>query len=190
MPDNVESDEEIASKVQSGDVEAFGEIINRYQDKLRRYARHFLSAEHEVEDLVQDVFSKAYINLRSFDSDRRFSPWIYRIAHNTFVNEIRRKSRYGFNFIDADTILPILAAPETSDADAINSELDAELKIHLAALPPKYREVLVLFYFESLSYQEIAAVLKIPQSTVGVRMNRGRTKLREIYDQEINKPTS
>ena len=180
MPES--TDEKIAETVQAGDAEAFGLLIERYEAKLKRYARKFLNYQEEIEDLVQDVFIKAYTNIQSFDVTQRFSPWLYRIAHNTFVNELKRKQRGSFIFFDADTILPHLPAKETTDAVALDAELRAELDSLVGELPAKYREVLVLHYFEELSYQEISEVLRIPTTTVGVRMNRGRTKLRASYE--------
>lgn len=175
------SDEAVALTVQTGDIDAFGELITRYESKLKRYARKFLSTDHEIDDLVQDVFIKSYTNIQSFDTEKRFSPWIYRIAHNTFVNELKRKERSGFGFFDADTILPLLPAKETTDGAILEAEIGSELEAHIGKLPAKYREVLILHYFESLSYQEISDVLQIPVTTVGVRMTRARTKLKEYY---------
>jgi RNA polymerase sigma factor (sigma-70 family) len=174
------TDETIAKAVQAGDGIAYGELIVRYEPKLKRYARKFLSRAEDVEDLVQDVFIKAYEHIQSFDSSLRFSPWIYRIAHNVFVNELRRKSRYGFGVFDADVILPLLPASETADGEVLGDELRSVLDTQLEKLSPKYREVLVLHYFEGLSYQEISEVLKIPVNTVGVRMTRARAKLRDL----------
>ena len=175
------SDEEIAIKVQTEDVESFGELIARYEAKLKRYASRFLNTKHEIDDLVQDVFIKAYTNIQSFDANQRFSPWIYRIAHNTFVNELKRKERSGFGFFDADTILPLLPSKETADGDTLESEIEAELEILIKKLPTKYREIIILHYFESFSYQEISDVLKIPITTVGVRLTRARAKLKKHY---------
>ena len=175
------SDEAVALAVQTGDVDEFGELIARYEAKLKRYARKFLSTNYEIDDLVQDVFIKSYTNIQSFDADKRFSPWIYRIAHNTFVNELKRKERNGFGFFDADTILPQVPAKETTDGDAIEAEIGTELEAFIEKLPTKYREVIVLHYYESLSYQAVSDVLQIPVTTVGVRMTRARAKLKEYY---------
>lgn len=177
------ADEIIALAVQAGDIEAFGELVARYEDKLKRYARKFLAREEEIEDLVQDVFIKAYTNINSFDIKLRFSPWIYRIAHNTFVNELKRKSRYGFDFFEADVLLPLLPAPERADDYVLSDELRVEIDKSLKSLPPKYREVIILHYFEDLSYQEISDILKIPVTTVGVRMTRARAKLKKEIKQ-------
>lgn len=175
------SDEQIATIVQAGDANAFGELISHYEAKLKRYARKFLNSEDEIEDLVQDVFIKSYMNIQSFNASLKFSPWIYRIAHNTFVNELKRKHRIGFSFFDVDTMLPSLPAKETADAATLETELREELDTLIKELTPKYREVLILHYLESLSYQEISDILQIPVTTVGVRMNRARKKLRECY---------
>ena len=175
------SDETIVKAVQGGDVDAFGELISRYEDKLKRYARKFLSYEEDIEDLVQDVFIKTYTNIRSFDTSLRFSPWIYRIAHNTFVNELKRKHAGGFSLFSIDEILPFLPAQETADSDTLNAELRKEIDTLLRELPPKYREVIVLHYLEELSYQEISDILQIPVTTVGVRLTRSRQKLQELY---------
>ena len=179
------SDEIIASAVQQGDIDAFGELVERFEDKLKRYGRKFLSQQEDIEDLVQDVFIKAYTNIQSFDSSQRFSPWIYRIAHNTFVNELRRQSKYGFRIFDADTILPFLVSSETSDKATLDQELQKEIEHGLSDLSAKYREVIVLHYFESLSYQEISDVLQIPVTTVGVRMTRARRQLQIIMSNNL-----
>jgi RNA polymerase sigma-70 factor (ECF subfamily) len=175
------SDETIAEEVQHGDGERYGELISRYEAKLKRYARKFLNRQEDIDDLVQDVFVKAYTNLQSFDVDQRFSSWIYRIAHNTFVNELRRKDRQGFSVFDADTIFPFIAAKETADGEALAAEVEAEMDTLVETLPQKYREVILLHYFEHLSYQEISDVLRVPVNTVGVRMTRARVKLKQAY---------
>lgn len=176
------SDEQIAKKVQMGDKAAFGELVDRYEAKLTRYARKFLANRDDVKDLVQDVFVKAFCNIRSFDASRRFSPWIYRVAHNEFVNELERKRRDRLTFLDFDTILPHPAAKETADSQAFKNDLRRTLDKYLDQLDAKYREPLVLYYFQEQEYKEIADILRIPVATVGVRLQRGRAMLRKIID--------
>lgn len=175
------SDEVVAVAVQNGDIDAFGALMHRYEAKLKRYGRKFLARSEDIDDLVQDVFIKTYENIQSFDSSHRFSPWIYRIAHNAFVNELRRKSRFGLGSFDPDVILPLIPAKESTDDKALASELRLEMDSLVEELPVKYREVVVLFYFEDLTYQEISDVLQIPVTTVGVRMLRAREKLKAAY---------
>ena len=181
-----ETDEAIAVRVQQGDGEAFGELIERYQAKLARYARKFLLDADDAADIVQDIFIKSYQNIQSFDVSRRFSPWIYRIAHNEFVNALKkRQSRRTVFTIDFDTLFPHLTAPDTADSAAIERDTRATLDRYLDKISPKYREPLVLYYLEELDYKEISEILQIPVSTVGVRLARGRTALSKIAENQL-----
>ena len=82
------SDEKIAARVQEDEIEAFGILVERYEVKMLRYGKKFLTQYEDIEDAVQDVFIKAYTNIQSFNTSMSFSPWLYRIAHNTFINVI------------------------------------------------------------------------------------------------------
>ena len=173
------TDEEIAREVQTGTSEKFGMLVDRYENKMKRYAKKFLLNREDTDDLVQEVFMKAYVNIKSFDPSRRFSPWIYRIAHNEFVNAVRKKLSEKIFPFDFDLLFPHPIAAETADQTAHKRELRGMLDSHLESLPPKYREALVLYYYEDLDYKEIAEILQIPVSTVGIRLQRGKTILRK-----------
>jgi RNA polymerase sigma-70 factor (ECF subfamily) len=177
------TDEHIARLVQQGDVNIFGELVNRYEQKMARYARKFLFAGDEIKDVVQEVFLKAYINIRSFDPARRFSPWLYRIAHNELINAVKKKSRLPTFSFDLDALFPHLAAKENVEGELERKEALAMLEHSLDKLSPKYKEALVLYYIEELEYKEIAEILQIPISTVGVRLQRGRSLLKKIVKQ-------
>lgn len=177
------SDEELAIFVQSGNHKAFEELLERYQAKIARYAKRFFVDKEDVEDLVQDVFMKIYININSFDSGQRFSPWAYRIAHNTFVNKIAWKSIRKLVSIDADEIFTLtLASHENVERESIKREEKEQMEKYLKTLDDKYREPLVLFFYEDLSYEEIADILKIPINTVGIRILRGKEKLKKLIN--------
>ena len=175
------TDEEIALRVQKGDTEAFGELVERYEAKLLRYARKFLLDPDDAADIVQDIFIKSYENLQSFDASRRFSPWIYRIAHNEFVNELKKRDSRKTTFtVDFDTLFPYLTAPETTDRMALDRDIRTSLEKYLEKLDSKYREPVILYYLESMDYREIADILHIPISTVGVRLARARAMLQKL----------
>ncbi|HUO55832.1 MAG TPA: RNA polymerase sigma factor [Candidatus Paceibacterota bacterium] len=175
-----ESDEAIALRVQGGEVEAFGEFVERYQEKLMRYARKFLLDPDDAKDIVQDIFVKAFQNIQSFDASRRFSPWIYRIAHNEFVNALKRRQAHRTVFtIDFDTLFPHLVADDTADSAALERDTRATLERYLDKIDVKYREPLVLYYLEGMDYKQISEILQIPVSTVGVRLARGRAALQK-----------
>ncbi len=171
------TDEDIAICVCNGDKDLYGVLIDRYESKLTRYVKRFTQHEEDVLDIIQTIFIKAYIHLQSFDSKRSFNSWIYRIAHNESVNYLKKRGGEKISFIDFDTFLPYLFAQEESDKLALDDETKRLMDASLQKIPPKYREVLVLFFYEELSYQEIADVLHIPISTVGVRIKRGKDAL-------------
>jgi len=174
------SDEEIAKKVQSGEIEPFGILAERYEGKMMRYARRFLFGYEDAEDLVQEVFLKAFVNMQSFDAARKFSPWIYRIAHNEFINAIKKKSREPLPFFSIDTLLPHFVSDEKADDEASRKETREMIEKCVHKLDPKYREPVVLHYLEELSYKEIADILRIPVATVGIRLKRGKDMLRSM----------
>ena len=176
------TDETVAQRVQNGDVEAFAQLVERYEKKITRYAKKFLSHPDDIKDIVQDVFVKAYVNIKSFDAKRKFSPWIYRIAHNEFVNALKKNKASKLSFIDFDVLFPHPVAKETADSDVDRNDLRRLLDGYLEEIPVKYREPLVLYYFEEMSYREIADVMRLPVSTVGIRLQRGKLLLKEIVD--------
>ena len=177
----IQSDEQVAERVQQGDAEIFGVLVERYEPKLLRYGRKFLSTHEDIEDIVQDIFLSAYQNMQSFDASQRFSPWIYRIAHNAFVNGLRKKSRNPLVFIDFDTLVSHPVYEDPADAERDQREMKVMIDKGLEKIPDKYREVLILFYLEEVPYKEIAEILQVPQNTVGVRLRRGKEALKKIY---------
>ena len=177
-----ESDEEIAVRVQSGDAEAFGVLMERYEAKLLRYGRKFLGDSAAIEDATQEVFIRAYEHLQGFDARQRFSPWIYRIAHNIFVNMLRSKSRSRVFAVDLDTFAPHAAYEDPAEREREQEMMRKAIETGLDRIAPNYREVLVLYYLEEFSYKEIADVLHVPIGTVGIRLTRARQALKQHLD--------
>jgi len=177
------TDEQIVSLVQKGEVEPFGLLLQRYEAKIKRYAKKFLFNYDDIEDLVQEIFLKTYTNIQSFDPDRKFSSWLYRIAHNEFINAIKKRGREPLTFFDADILFPHPVAKEKTDTEIIQNDLRQMIDTCMDKLKTKYREPLILYYFEELSYKEIADVLHIPVATVGIRIKRGKKSMKEILNQ-------
>jgi RNA polymerase sigma-70 factor (ECF subfamily) len=174
------TDEEIAVLVQSGSAEVFSILIDRYEAKIGRYARKFISDNEDINDVLQNIFIKAYVNIKSFDAKRKFSSWLYRIAHNELVNILKKKSKKTLPLFDLDTFFP-----HQNNNNNISQEIDREktrkiLDKSLNNLESKYREPIILYYFEELSYKEIADIMQIPVSTVGIRIKRAKELMQSI----------
>ena len=178
-----QTDEEIARLVQSGDVDLFGEIVERYEEKIKRYGRKFLSDFQDIEDVVQDVFIKAYQNIQSFDIKRKFSSWLYRIAHNEFINALKKQKKKPLPLFELDVLLPYSSAEEVNK-NLDNQEIFKDIDKYLNNLSLKYREPFILYYVEELSYKEISDVLRIPISTVGIRLKRAKEKLKNKINEQ------
>ncbi|MEQ1678802.1 MAG: RNA polymerase sigma factor [Chitinophagaceae bacterium] len=173
-------DEEIVKMVQAGDGNSFGILVDRYESKLLRYGHKFLSRQEDIEDIVQDAFVSAYQNIKGFNTDERFSPWMYRIAHNAFVNELRR-NKYKPFLVDFDTFIshPVYEDPEEFKRE--QKDMRILIDKGLEHLEQKYREVLVLHYFEEMSYKDIAEILRIPAGTVSIRLKRAKEALKKNF---------
>ncbi len=176
MPEQEPTDEQVVARIQNGEAEMFEVVVARYEPKLKRYASKFIKSHTDTEDLLQDVFIKAYRNIQSFDTSRKFSSWIYRIAHNEFINFIKKRRIETVPIFDTDIIIPY--------RQNFNEELDrADVKKildqSLDKLDLKYSEPILLYYLEEFSYQEISDILHIPIATVGVRISRGKKILQE-----------
>ncbi len=176
-----EADEQIALHVQGGDTESYGELVARYESKLLRYGRKFLARNEDRQDIVQDIFISAYQNIQSFDVSQRFSPWIYRIAHNAFVNELRKNEKRPLLSFDFDALIPHAAYEDPAETEREQKDMRSYLERGLTGISSKYREVLVLHYFEDMPYKDIADILQVPQGTVGIRLKRAKDALRVQY---------
>lgn len=173
------SDEELARSVQQGEKEVFGELMRRYENKLSRYGKKFLSNKDNIEDIVQDIFIKAYEHIQGFDPSLTFSSWIYRIAHNTFVNALRKQKITPILYIDFDifTSHPIYEDPTQKEKEDI--EIKKMIDSGIEKLKPKYKEVMILHYIEDLSYKEMSDILQVPLGTVGIRVKRAKDELKK-----------
>lgn len=162
----------------------FGELVLRYEAKLSRYiARLGVHDPDDRDDVLQDVFIKVYKNLNNFDQSLSFSAWIYRIAHNEAVSWYRRRKARpeGYLAAESDAIISLISDDKASTPEEnFDKDIDAKILLReLEKLDDKYRDVLVLRYFEHLEYEDISDVLKIPVGTVGTLVHRAKKQLRE-----------
>ena len=178
------TDQEIVEAVLAGEQHRFAELVGRYQGPIVNYVYRMLGNYDDAVDLSQDVFLKSYSALHSYRPQYPFTAWLFRIARNAAIDEIRRRRL---------TLVPLDAPVETEEgtmgrevaADEAGPEqvfLDDEFRDHLedaiAQLPEKYREPLVLRHAADMSYDEIAEALELPLGTVKTRIFRARKALR------------
>lgn len=176
-------DAAIVREVTGGNAEAYGILMERYEARLIRYVSYLIHADPDsAADIVQETFIKAYQNLRGFDSAYKFSSWIYRIAHNEAMNVVR-KDRHLVHDADLEPVA-LSEAEEDIAGDMDHAILRDDVAGCLHALEPKYREVLMLQYYEHMKYAEIADVLHIPAATVGVWVSRAKAKMQALCRQK------
>ncbi len=154
-------------------------LVERYQDALLRYIRRIGCADPEAaKDILQEAFIKAYSNLNDYDSTYSFSTWIYRIVHNETMSHFRKQKNRP-HVVEESSFYLFETIPDELD---IVGEADMKLRgqavsAALARVEPRYKEVLVLRFFEDKSYDEIANILRIPNGTVATYIARGKREL-------------
>jgi len=183
------SDEELV-KLTLANQDNFLYLVDRYKGRLLSYIRRLTNVNNEdAEDTLQEVFIKVYLNLNDFNKDLKFSSWIYRITHNQVISNHRKlKARpEGYAVSIEDQAARNLAAEIDIAAAADLQLLKAEFAKTLNIIDKKYREVLVLKFWEERSYQEISDIIKKPSGTVASMLNKAKAEFeKEFSKQNIN----
>lgn len=157
-------------------------LVERYEEKLARYVLRISGGSKEdVEDTLQDVFISAYKNLNDFDTDLKFSSWIYRIAHNKVISHFRKiTARPKTVTYEGDgQLLNILASDLDIARDLERKYTAQEVKATIDKLDERYKEVLVLKFLEEKDYKEISDILEKPMGTVATLINRAKKQFKE-----------
>jgi RNA polymerase sigma-70 factor (ECF subfamily) len=162
-------------------------LIEKYDNKLSRYIQRiiFINSE-DSEDILQDVFIKAYKNLNGFNPKYKFSSWIYRIAHNEAISFLR-SGKVRNNEIDNDVeedIFETLASEVNLEKEILIECNSKYVHKILSKLDDKYRDVLVLKFFEEKDYDEISDILHMSSGTVGSLISRAKDKFKQIVENE------
>ena len=162
------------ARVQAGDVDAFEAIVRRWQAPLINLAYRFCGDRGRAEEMAQEAFLRAYRGLGSYRGDAAFSTWLFALATNHYRTELRRIPQ---------RLVALEDAPEPADSHSISDayelqDRDRAVRRAVQALPEKYREALVLFYFHEMDVPAAAQSLGLPEGTVKARLHRGRELLR------------
>ncbi len=162
-----------------GETAAWGEVVTRYKDAVFGLCLGFLRNRADAEDITHDAFIRAYVNLRRYNLERKFSTWVFTIAANLCRNRLRYRRNHPVVEVDFES---------EGGADPARTVAHEERQSHvreaLNSLPYAYRAPLVLRFYNDLSYKEIGDVLAIPEGTVKTRIHRGKAMLKESLDKE------
>ncbi len=182
--------EKTVERARQGDKEALEKLVREASPGVFRFILNMVRSEEEARDLTQETFLRAVRHLDRYDPAYSFNTWLYRIARNLCIDRARRSSRWRWSpggRGDDDRGDPMCDHPDPRESQ-LDELLDQErrriLEGAVGRLKPKYREVIVLYHFEELSYQEIARVLGIPLGTVMNRIFRARRQLRAALEGE------
>lgn len=172
-------DVELVELARRGDRAAFDELIRRHDDRLRGLAYRLLTDRHGMDDALQDAYLKAYRALDRFRAGSDFGTWIYRIAYNSCIDELRRRKR---SPVAADE--PAEPASSQPGPERVVSASET-VRAALAELPTDQRVTVVLVDGEGFDHREAAKILGVAPGTVASRLHRARAALRRILGEEV-----
>lgn len=167
------------------DINYFLFIYNRYKPRLLRYIEHISRVSKEqAEDILQDAFIKVWQNLKGYDPSLKFSSWLYRIVHNETVSNWRKSCSFQKN--KKAQLNENLRYESVENLRSIFDLDHTEQQVHelLDCLSLNYKTVLYLKYFKDMSYREISDVLKIPEGTVAVQLNRAKKQFEKLIKEK------
>ena len=179
------TDAELVASALRGSEEAFRDLVLRFERPVYALILRMVHDAETAEDLAQEVFVKAYRHLASYDPRRKFASWLFKVAHNSTIDHLRRAQLDTVPLAaeqeDGGGLLAVLAdtSAESPAAAAERRDMARALERAIARLRPEYREAGVLRYVEGLAYQEICEVLGLPAGTVKTNLHRARKELAE-----------
>lgn len=177
------SDRSLVLRTKRGELEAYGDLVRRYQGSVFNVCYRMLGDAHDAEDLTQETFIRVHSRLDSYDCDRPFIPWARRIAVNLCLNFINQNRRY---VLPLDDEFELAVSKESSPERAQEEhERNALLRQAICLLPAHYRAVIELRHFQELSYFEISKALNIPLSDVKSHLFRARKSLAQRLTTDV-----
>ena len=166
-------------KVLKGETQYFSHFVDKYKDVVYSIAFKVLRNREDAEEMAQESFVKAYKSLNTFKGSAKFSTWLYRITYNSCISEVRKKK---LKFVSTDDV-QISDEPEEMNFDGIPEENRAKyVKAALDKLPEDEYTLILLYYFEDKSIEEIGEITKISESNAKVKLFRARKKLYTILN--------
>ncbi|WP_282940880.1 sigma-70 family RNA polymerase sigma factor [Paenibacillus sp. RC67] len=177
------SEQELIEQLRRGNLEAYSPLIEKYKGRIYGLMYRMVGHAQDAQDLAQEAFIKAYSRIDSFQDNTHFSSWLFRIASNHCLDELRRRKRAPQ--ITSEEVRMIES--KTPESIYLEKERITVLQDQIMALDEDYRMVVLLRYVEGLSYKEIGEVLSLPVTTVQMRLYRAHNRLRELCMNLIRK---
>lgn len=187
---NARNDFNLVAKAKEGEQKAFAEIMQRYKDSIYFMALKMVNNKDDAMDLTVETFAKAFENLDKYKPEYAFSTWLFRISTNNSIDFIRKKR---LNVISLDTLfeeegddkyLQVRAEGLNPEEISIRKQESEKLKNMVEQLPLRYRSLIVLRYYDELSYEEIAQQMDIPLGTVKAQLFRARDLMANILNRK------
>lgn len=176
------SDDELVRRTLGGETEAFDQLIERYTPTLYRIVRRMCSDRGEAEAVTQEAFLRAWESLPKSKSDRPFRPWLIRIGVNVARDAVKKARPMDFADLPPQEPLQIASARPGPEESMEETERLERLALAVQSLEPAYRMVIAMRYEAEMSYEEMAAVLKLPLNTVRTRLFRAKQELRRAME--------
>lgn len=179
-------DEELVRAAGHGDRTAFAALVERHQSRVYRTLYQVVGHDQDAQDLTQDVFLKLYRSLELYRGEAAFTTWLHRLTINLALDWLRARKRRPLQVpLEPPTeesdgpVRELRSEGLTPEEETVRSERHEELRRAIMNLGPDYREVVMLYHFQHLSYQQIADRLGVPPRTVETRLYRAKRYLRE-----------
>ncbi len=183
------TDLELVEEVRNGRREAYTELMRRHQERVYWFVRKIVGTHEDADDVTQETFVKAYLNLGDFRGDSSFFTWIYRIALNGALNAVRKRQVVAY-VRENDLISRLFPSGDDPHRELERKETETQLQRAVGGLPEKQRAVFVLRYYEELSYEEISAILKTSVGGLKANYFHALRKIREALRHEVQSTQS
>ncbi len=186
----MENEQNLIEKSKKGDADAFSELILAYEKKIISFTYRMLGNKEDAEDAAQEVFVKAYRAISGFDGKASFKTWLYKIASNVAMDELRKQKRRNSDKTvslyseseDGEYELPLSSEKDEPFEGARKNELQKVLQNAIGELKDEYRLVVVMRDVQNISYEDIAKTTGLSLGTVKSRISRGRLSLKKILE--------